>query len=87
MILSEAMAAARPFVSTAVGGIPDLLASGGGVAIAVDDHLALADRLTEILADPARARELGERGHQACLRTQSVEVIDARLRGLYASAR
>ncbi len=86
MILSEAMAAGRPFVSTAVGGIPDLLASGGGVAIPISDHDALADRLTELLADPARARELGERGREFCARTQSVEVIDARLRELYAEA-
>jgi glycosyltransferase involved in cell wall biosynthesis len=86
MILSEAMAAGRPFVSTAVGGIPDLLASGGGVAVAVDDHVALADRLTELLADRTLARELGERGREFCRRTQSVEVIDARLRALYAMA-
>ncbi|HEY2767372.1 MAG TPA: glycosyltransferase family 4 protein [Solirubrobacteraceae bacterium] len=86
MILSEAMAAGRPFVSTAVGGIPDLLASGGGVAVPVGDHVALADRLTELLADPTQARELGERGRAFCARTQSVEVIDARLRGLYAAA-
>jgi hypothetical protein len=86
MILSEAMAAGRPFVSTAVGGIPDLLASGGGVAVTVGDHRELADRLTELLADPARARELGERGREFCERTQSVEVIDARLRELYVEA-
>jgi glycosyltransferase involved in cell wall biosynthesis len=86
MILSEAMAAGRPFVSTAVGGIPDLLASGGGVAVPVGDHIALADRLTALLSDPAQARELGERGRASCERTQSVEVIDARLRELYAAA-
>ena len=86
MILSEAMAAGRPFVSTPVGGIPDLLASGGGVAVAVDDHVALADRLTELLADRALARQLGERGRAFCLLTQSVEIIDARLRALYADA-
>jgi glycosyltransferase involved in cell wall biosynthesis len=86
MILSEAMAAGRPFASTPVGGISELLASGGGVPIAVGDHLALADRLTELLADPAHARELGERGRDFCRRTQSVEVIDARLRELYAAA-
>jgi hypothetical protein len=87
MILSEAMAAGRPFVSTTVGGIPDLLASGGGLAVAVDDHAALAERLVELLADPTRARELGERGREFCRRTQDVAVIDARLRELYAAAR
>jgi glycosyltransferase involved in cell wall biosynthesis len=86
MILSEAMCAGRPFVATPVGGVPDLLASGGGVPVAIGDHRALADRLTELLADPALARALGERGREFCERTQSVEVIDARLRELYAAA-
>jgi glycosyltransferase involved in cell wall biosynthesis len=86
MILTEAMSAGRPFVSTPVGGIPALAAGGGGVLVAVDDHLALADRLTELLSDPGLARRVGERGRRFCLQTQSVEVIDARLRELYAAA-
>ncbi|HXA53289.1 MAG TPA: glycosyltransferase family 4 protein [Solirubrobacteraceae bacterium] len=86
MIISEAMAAGRPFVSTPVGGIPDLLAGGGGVPVAIGDHLALAERITELLADPARARALGERGREFCERTQSIATIDARLRELYAVA-
>lgn len=86
MILAEAMGAGRPFVSTSVGGIPDLLAGGGGLAVPVGDHLALADRLTELLADPGLARATGERGRQSCVRTQSIEVIDARLRALYSTA-
>lgn len=86
MILSEAMATGRPFVSTLVGGIPDLLASGGGLAAPVGDHEALANMLVELLANPDRARELGERGREFCARTQSIEVIDSRLRKLYAAA-
>lgn len=86
MILSEAMSAGRPFVATPVGGVPDLLACGGGVPVAIGDHRALADRLTELLSDPALARAMGERGREYCKRTQSVEVIDARLRMLYAAA-
>ncbi|HXB63889.1 MAG TPA: glycosyltransferase family 4 protein [Solirubrobacteraceae bacterium] len=86
MILSEAMSAGRPFVATPVGGVTDLLASGGGVPVAVGDHRALADRLTELLADPTLARQMGERGREFCERNQSVDVIDARLRELYAAA-
>jgi glycosyltransferase involved in cell wall biosynthesis len=85
MALTEAMSVARPFVSTPVGGIPEL-AGAGGVLVAVDDELALADRLTELLADPALARRLGEGGRRFCLETRSVEVIDARLRTLYGTA-
>ncbi len=85
MVLAEAMSLGRPFVSTPVGGIP-ALAGEGGMLVPVDDELALADRLTELLADPDLARRIGERGRQFCLETRSVEVVDARLRELYATA-
>jgi glycosyltransferase involved in cell wall biosynthesis len=85
MVLTEAMSLGRPFVSTPVGGIPEL-AGGGGVLVPVADELALADRLTELLADPELARRIGERGRRFCVQTRSVEVIDARLRKLYTTA-
>jgi glycosyltransferase involved in cell wall biosynthesis len=85
MVLTEAMSLGRPFVSTPVGGIPEL-AEAGGVLVPVDDELALADRLTELLADPGLARTIGERGRRFCVKTRSVEVIDARLRKLYTAA-
>jgi glycosyltransferase involved in cell wall biosynthesis len=85
MVLIEAMSLGRPFVSTPVGGIPEL-ADAGSVLVPVDDELALADRLTELLADPDLARRIGERGRRFCVETRSIEVIDARLRKLYAAA-
>jgi glycosyltransferase involved in cell wall biosynthesis len=85
MVLTEAMSLGRPFVSTPVGGIPEL-AEAGGMLVPVEDHVALADRLTELLADPDLAWGIGESGRQFCLETRSVEVIDARLRELYAAA-
>jgi glycosyltransferase involved in cell wall biosynthesis len=85
MILTEAMGCGRPFVSTAVGGIPDL-AHGGGVLVDVGDEPALARRLTELLEDPALAHSIGEQGRSFCRATRSIEVIDARLCELYAAA-
>jgi glycosyltransferase involved in cell wall biosynthesis len=85
MILTEAMSMGRPFVSTPIGGIPDL-AGAGGMLVPVGDELALADHLTKLLADLDLARSIGERGRRFCLETRSVEVIDARLRELYAAA-
>jgi glycosyltransferase involved in cell wall biosynthesis len=85
MVLAEAMSLGRPFVSTPVGGIPEL-ARGGGVLVGAEDEFELADRLTELLADPARARAIGERARRFCISTRSVDVVDARLRKLYGMA-
>lgn len=85
MVLTEAMSLGRPFVSTPVGAIPELAAMGG-MLVPVDDEIALADRLIDLLADPDLARTIGERGRRFCLETRSIEVIDDRLRELYAAA-
>jgi glycosyltransferase involved in cell wall biosynthesis len=85
MILTEAMSLGRPFVSTPVGGIPELAADGGMLA-EVGDATGLADRLTDLLSDPSLARRIGERGRRFCLQTRSTQVLDARWRELYAKA-
>lgn len=85
MVLTEAMSAGRPFVSTPVGGIPDL-AREGGTLVAVEDHAGLAQALIDFLADPALAHSVGERGRLFCSQTRSVEAIDGRLAELYAIA-
>lgn len=85
MVLTEAMSAGRPFVSTPVGGIPEL-AEAGGMLVPVGDDVGLADSLTELLANPNLARTIGERGRKFCLETRSIGVIDARLRQLYSTA-
>jgi glycosyltransferase involved in cell wall biosynthesis len=86
MILTEAMAGGRPFVSTAVGGIPDLAHGGGGVLVDVGDELALAQRLIELLESPELARSIGEQGRRVCRETRSIEVVGARLGELYDAA-
>jgi glycosyltransferase involved in cell wall biosynthesis len=85
MILMEASAAGRPFVSTPVGGIESI--SPGGTLVPVEDHEALADALTDFLADPAHAQSVGTAGQKICSERMSLNVIDIRLRKLYAHAR
>lgn len=85
MVLTEAMSAGRPFISTPVGGISELAAAGAGTLVPVGDAEALASALVEVLADPALARARGDDGRRFCAETRSVEVIDARLRELYAT--
>jgi glycosyltransferase involved in cell wall biosynthesis len=86
MILTEAMSAGRPFVSTPVGGIPALAAGGGGVLVPVEDTRQLAARLIELLEDPGLARRIGEQGRSFFRETRGVPVIDAQLEELYAAA-
>jgi glycosyltransferase involved in cell wall biosynthesis len=85
MVLAEAMSLGRPFISTPVGAIPEL-AAHGGILVPVEDHDQLAMRLTELLANPHLAREIGESGRRFCAQTRSVELLDARWRELYEAA-
>jgi glycosyltransferase involved in cell wall biosynthesis len=57
----EALAAGVPIVSTEVPGTRELLATGAGVVVPHDPG-ALARAILDLIAEPARRRELGERG-------------------------
>ncbi len=61
----EAMASRLPVVATAVGGTPELVRDGAnGFLVPSGSPGALAGRLREALADPARARRMGELGRR-----------------------
>jgi glycosyltransferase involved in cell wall biosynthesis len=81
MILTEAMAAGRPFVSTPTGGVASLADSG--IIVPVEDHAALADALIELLADPGQAQSLGTAGQIRCRENMSPERVGICLRRLY----
>jgi len=56
----EAMAAGRPVVSTAVGGVPDVVRDGvDGVLVHSGDTDGLASAINSLLADPSRRDDLG----------------------------
>jgi glycosyltransferase involved in cell wall biosynthesis len=59
-VVIEAFARARPVVGTRVGGIADLVEPGvNGLLVEPGSRAALTDALVELLADGARAAELG----------------------------
>jgi L-malate glycosyltransferase len=61
----EYMAAARPVVSTDVGGAREAVVDGQtGYLVRSDDDDAMAHRVTYLLSQPALAREMGKRGRQ-----------------------
>jgi len=60
MVVLEAMAAAKPVVATALGGIPELVEDGvTGLLVPPADPQALATVLGRVLADGALAADLG----------------------------
>ena len=65
LVVLEAMAAGIPVVASAVGGIPDQVRhEKEGLLVPPGDSTALGDALISLLQNPARARQLGEAGHQ-----------------------
>ena len=73
----QAMACGVPVVSTRSGAIPEYIPDGiAGTLVAEQNAQALADALCEILANPLRAREMGQRAREyACVHYDARQVI------------
>lgn len=73
-VIMEAMAMAKPIVGTEVGEIPELISHReSGLLVPLGDAQALSEAILYYLADPARARSIGERGRQRLRERFSVE--------------
>ncbi|MFH1037413.1 MAG: glycosyltransferase family 4 protein [PVC group bacterium] len=84
--VGEYMASARPVVATAVGVIPELVADGEtGLLVLPRDPGALAEAIASVLADPERARRMGEAGRRRAVSEFSEEIFDRRLRAVIDS--
>lgn len=60
-VVLEAMAMAKPVVSTAVGGVPEVIHSGQeGLLIPPKDSVSLAHSIVELLRHPDKAKRMGE---------------------------
>ncbi len=65
MALLEGMAAGRPVVATAVGGVPEIVVDGiTGYVVPPRDPSAMADRIVALLGDRERARAMGVVGRR-----------------------
>ncbi|MGI9069723.1 MAG: glycosyltransferase [Pyrinomonadaceae bacterium] len=96
LTLIEAMANARPVISTTVGGVVDLLGqplseAGNeaffvcerGVRVRRDDAVGFAAGLAHLASDKSLRREIGERGLQFVLTHYSKERLLADIKDLY----
>jgi glycosyltransferase involved in cell wall biosynthesis len=81
-VIMEAMAAGLPVVSTAVGGIPEMVIENEtGFLTPPGDVTALADAIERLLDDIGLARRFGDRGFQ---RASELFSIDKNVRTLLA---
>jgi glycosyltransferase involved in cell wall biosynthesis len=84
-VLMEAMAMARPCVSTAISGIPELIEDGhSGLLVPEKDEIALADALRRLLDDPRLASHLGQAGREKVRRAFNLDRVSDQLLHLFA---
>ena len=82
--LLEAMAAGKPVVASAVGGVPDILEGGGiGIMVTPGDPRALAAALEGLGSDRGKAMAMGERAKLAVASQYSVERMARRYVDVY----
>lgn len=82
LVAQEAMAAGRPLVATAVGGLPDLVGSAA-VLVPYGDVSALADGVAGLLDDPDRAQALGAAAVQRARTWPDESAMVAQLAAVY----
>ncbi len=86
LVLLEAMATGLPVLSTAVGGIPDLLKHRvTGLLSPTGDRTSLASQLESLSTDGTLSRQLGEAGRQEIHLRYSVDRMAREYGALYES--
>jgi glycosyltransferase involved in cell wall biosynthesis len=80
----EYMEEGKPVVASAVGGIPDLVEDGvTGALVPARQPRVLAQAIHELLLDPAKREEMGERGRELRRSQYSIDATVAHLEELY----
>ena len=64
-VILEAMASAKPVVSTRLAGVPEQIVDGrSGLLVEPGDEAGLAEALERLLTEPDRRRQIGQAGRQ-----------------------
>jgi glycosyltransferase involved in cell wall biosynthesis len=82
--LLDAMAMAKPIISTTVSEIPEIL-QGCGWLVKPKDTKALAETIDYVLSHPDEARSKGEKARARCVEFYSWDAIELTLASVFAS--
>lgn len=83
-VLLEAMAAGKPVVATAVGGVQELVVDQvTGMLVPPQDEAALAGAITLLLSDKKRALAMGTAGRERALHRFSMDAMLSKTEALY----
>jgi glycosyltransferase involved in cell wall biosynthesis len=75
---SLAKAHARPLIVTRVGGLPELVADGSGVAVEPEQPATFAAAVLSVISDRQLAERLGAKGAESAARESSWDVVAER---------
>lgn len=88
VVLMEAMAAAKPVISTLVAGIPELIEDGiSGFLVPPGDAETLAIRIDQLANDPGLRTKMGAAGRQKVLVEFNIHTETARIATLFTEGR
>jgi glycosyltransferase involved in cell wall biosynthesis len=82
-VLYTGLAFGKPLVLSAVGGFPEVAATGAARLVPPDDPAALASALSELTTDPAARERLAAAAREAAAGTYSWDAVAARTLALY----
>ena len=82
----EAMAAGKPLISTAVGGVPELVEGGCGLLVPPQDIKALARAMRHLLENPKARKFMGEASARRAVERFDLRVMTEAYENLYRTA-
>ena len=83
-VVIEGMAARKAVIATRGGGIPEIVLDGEtGILVPMNDHLAMASAMLQLLSHPEERLAMGERGFQRVVDSFSIEKTATGVRNFY----
>ena len=83
-VIVQGMACGKPVVATNGGGVPESVEDGEtGLLVPMGDEVAMAAAIEQLLADPAAAAAMGERGRERVMEKFTIEQSARRVTEVY----